>query len=285
MISTLAGIMLQGLAQAADPLVALPPPAPPPKGRARARADLGALISNDDYPAEALRNRVEGTVGFQLLVGADGRVTGCNIIQSSGSAILDSTTCRLISTRARFSPARNQQGRPVADKVVGRIVWRIAAGSELPPVAAAWRVITMRGTALGEVTCLAETSSEPPRAQTCPAGPAAQMAATGQKAGRTIENSTLIIITPAGEAEPAGAPDLGTLMLETETALSIAADGSVLECRLARNTAYGAANASGYSSPDPCGYAFAPGSKAFRPAAQGAAPRAVTVKFRFYARP
>src|SRR5688500_19922349 len=85
-----------------------PPPAPPPPPRwptgkyepARARANLGSLVSSDDYPASALRAREEGVTGFRLEIGPNGRVSGCTITQSSGSAALDSATCRLLTSRA-----------------------------------------------------------------------------------------------------------------------------------------------------------------------------------------
>ena len=55
-----------------------PPPPPPPVRRvepAKARANLASYVSNDDYPASALRNEEQGTTGFRLDVGPDGRVS------------------------------------------------------------------------------------------------------------------------------------------------------------------------------------------------------------------
>ena len=130
MLSMLAGIMLQAAAPLPPPA---PPPPPPPRGKARARANLAALLSNDDYPVEALRNGVEGVVSFRLQVGADGRVTGCAITQSSGSDLLDSTTCRLLSARARFSPARDRRGGAAAGVGADRLADR---GTALTAVAA-----------------------------------------------------------------------------------------------------------------------------------------------------
>src|SRR5687768_12561711 len=129
MLSMLAGLMLQGLVQAERP-PAPPAPAPPPAPPRRTlpappRANLGALITPDDYPAEAARKGEEGAVGFRLDVAANGRVTGCAITQSSGSPILDSATCRLLTARARFRPALDALGATVADRVPGRIVWRL----------------------------------------------------------------------------------------------------------------------------------------------------------------
>ena len=105
------------------------PPAPPPPPRtvepARARANLASYVSNDDYPASALRNEEQGTTGFRLTVGPDGRVSNCVVTSSSGSSALDAATCRIMRSRARFTPARDNTGASTADTVNSRITWRI----------------------------------------------------------------------------------------------------------------------------------------------------------------
>lgn len=115
----LAGVLLAGEAAACDEAAAAP------TVRARAKVNLGGLLRNDDYPAAARAAREEGMVDFTLDVGANGRVTGCTITRSSGSAILDSTTCRLMRSRARFTPATDANGATVPDKLAGKIVWRL----------------------------------------------------------------------------------------------------------------------------------------------------------------
>ena len=106
-----------------------PPPPPPPPAKkvepARAKANLGSLITDDDYPASALRAEEEGVTGFRLSVGANGRVTGCTVTSSSGSSALDAATCRLLTSRARFTPAKDSNGQATTDAVSARIVWRI----------------------------------------------------------------------------------------------------------------------------------------------------------------
>ena len=108
-----------------------PPPAPPPPVRrvepAKARANLASYITNDDYPSSALRNEEQGTTGFRLDVGPDGRVSGCSVTASSGSSALDSATCRLLRSRARFTPATDSTGAKTSDSVSGRIRWQIPA--------------------------------------------------------------------------------------------------------------------------------------------------------------
>ena len=106
-----------------------PPPAPPPPPQrvepARARANLASYVSDSDYPASALRGEEEGTTGFRLTVGPDGRVSNCEVTSSSGSAALDQATCRIMRSRARFTPARDSTGASVGDTVSSRITWRI----------------------------------------------------------------------------------------------------------------------------------------------------------------
>ncbi|MGP1283227.1 MAG: energy transducer TonB [Parasphingopyxis sp.] len=84
----------------------------------RARRIAGDITPRD-YPRAASRARIEGTVGARVHVGADGRVTRCVVVASSGNADLDTTTCRLIRERFRYEPARNARGEAVPD-VAGR---------------------------------------------------------------------------------------------------------------------------------------------------------------------
>ena len=93
----------------------------------RARAQLSALFHREDYPATALRAGEQGTVGFTLAIGPDGRVHGCTITRSSGSSWLDSTTCRILRSRARYTPARDSNGNPAPGEDRGVHVWRLPA--------------------------------------------------------------------------------------------------------------------------------------------------------------
>lgn len=114
----------------APPTPPAPPPPPPPPRKvqpARAKANLVSLFSDEDYPASAVRAGESGATGFRLDVGTNGRVSACTVTSSSGSSALDSTTCRLLRSRARFSPATDSTGAPTTDTVTGRIVWRLPA--------------------------------------------------------------------------------------------------------------------------------------------------------------
>lgn len=109
------------------PAPVAPPPAPKKIEPARAKANLASYVSNDDYPAAALRAEEQGSTGFRLTVGTNGRVTDCQITASSGSRSLDDTTCRLMKSRARFTPATDSSGNPTTDTANGRIRWVLPA--------------------------------------------------------------------------------------------------------------------------------------------------------------
>ena len=105
-----------------------PPPPPPPQVVTKAQSATGALqglISGDDYPSSALNNEEQGLVVARLSIGADGRVTGCSVSSSSGSRALDTATCRILRSRARFTPARLSNGQPTTDTHIARIRWQI----------------------------------------------------------------------------------------------------------------------------------------------------------------
>ena len=115
---------LVSFALAAGAAFAQTPPTPAETGsRARATANLASYISDRDYPHEAVKLGEQGTVGFRLDIDPDGRVAACTIIQSSGSAALDSASCRIMTERARFTPARDEEGKAVPDSHISRIRW------------------------------------------------------------------------------------------------------------------------------------------------------------------
>ena len=103
------------------------PPLPPVDRttQASARGDRTAWITAEDYPAAALRDGVEGTVAISAAIDARGRVTGCTVTGSSGHDALDRATCRLYTSRARFTPAHDAAGQAAGATLSDRVVWRI----------------------------------------------------------------------------------------------------------------------------------------------------------------
>ena len=114
----------------APPVMAPPKPPPPPAPAPRQTepkslvGSLQGLITSEDYPPSALDNNEQGTVSVSLTVGPSGRVTGCS--PSGGPSSLQQATCRLLTSRARFSPAQDGSGNPVTSSTSARITWRIA---------------------------------------------------------------------------------------------------------------------------------------------------------------
>ena len=83
------------------------------------------VFSDTDYPDAAIRNEEEGTVGIRFLVGTDGVVRDCKIVETSGSALLDLLTCRIWTTRARFKPATDKVDKPLPSLSFTRVTWRL----------------------------------------------------------------------------------------------------------------------------------------------------------------
>jgi protein TonB len=52
-------------------------------------------------------------------------VADCSITQSSGSTALDTATCNIIRRRARYTPAKDQAGNPIAGTDSARIRWEL----------------------------------------------------------------------------------------------------------------------------------------------------------------
>lgn len=92
----------------------------------------GLWVTTNDYPPAALRENREGTVGFTLTIGPDGRVSACHVNFTSGSPDLDATACALITQRARFNPGRNAKGIAQTGRYSNRVRWQIPAKGQGP---------------------------------------------------------------------------------------------------------------------------------------------------------
>ena len=111
------------------PAPAGPPPAPPAPAKARGARTKNerswAARIQENYPARALREEIEGTVGVRVTVTADGRATGCSVTASSGSDILDAAACAGMERYARFDPALDDAGNPTTGSYSTRITYRL----------------------------------------------------------------------------------------------------------------------------------------------------------------
>ena len=111
------------------PAPAGPPPAPPAPSQARGARTKNerswAARIQENYPARALREEIEGTVGVRVTVTPDGRATGCSVTASSGSDILDAAACAGMERYARFDPALDNDGNPTTGSYSTRVTYKL----------------------------------------------------------------------------------------------------------------------------------------------------------------
>ncbi|MGQ7830110.1 energy transducer TonB [Altererythrobacter sp. Z27] len=114
----------------APPALVVPPPAPP-AAPSRAR---GATPDNqrrwaariqENYPSRALREEIQGTVGVNVSISPDGRVSACSVARSSGSSILDEAACQGMQRYARFNPALDAAGNPTTGQYSTSITYQL----------------------------------------------------------------------------------------------------------------------------------------------------------------
>jgi len=89
------------------------------------RGNMGRWVTDADYKPRWLREGLSGQIKLDLTIGADGRVADCLIARSSGHAVLDEASCKLLTKRARFEPARDAQGKPARGTFSTTIRWKL----------------------------------------------------------------------------------------------------------------------------------------------------------------
>ena len=91
----------------------------------RPKGELRGIVQPDDYPHRPLEAGIGGSVGFQLRIEADGKISECFIVESSANADLDKQTCAVVKKRARFAPAIAKDGKSMWSFTFGRITWMV----------------------------------------------------------------------------------------------------------------------------------------------------------------
>jgi len=71
-------------------------------------------ITSFDYPPDMLRKRQPGLVEFRLMIDAEGKATACHIQQSTNPEGFNDIVCEALMRRAKFEPALDKDGRPMA---------------------------------------------------------------------------------------------------------------------------------------------------------------------------
>lgn len=82
-------------------------------GGTLSKGDVRGVFTSNDYPSKALRNLEQGTVRATLVIDDEGKPRKCLVYRSSGSKLLDDTTCDVMLARTKFEPARDANGMPV----------------------------------------------------------------------------------------------------------------------------------------------------------------------------
>ena len=200
---------------------------------------IGGTISNDDYPADAIRAGEQGHATAEFIVDVSGRVTNCRITATSGSAALDRTTCEIIKQRFQFEPARNSSGGAIATTMTRNVRWVLpddepgSAPFEAPPVAfvAGAIRITLGGVVQERPRCAVEmfgSTFESHRTLQCYGMEQVDIAQLGAAPVRMI---TTVRLLPAGQRLPT-IPDVAgaTLVASSAATIEVDADGRLRQC-------------------------------------------------------
>lgn len=123
MIGALIAAVGLSMAGAMDAQASAPPAAGKPQPIAPAK-----WMTPDDYPVEALRANEQGAIGFVLEVDAKGIAKTCRVTSGAEAAILSKATCKILLERAKFVPAKDKAGKPIASAFESRFRWEIPGG-------------------------------------------------------------------------------------------------------------------------------------------------------------
>lgn len=167
----------------------------------------------NDYPPEAMRAGEEGAVRFALKISANGAVTGCDVVESSGSSALDMQTCALALRRAKFEPAADGRGNRIASTFTQRTRWVIphpaneAADTPFGPFFGAMNVVSagarVRVDATGKVVSCTFSNAANTTINPCDAVPIGKTimlpsSVNGKPVGGTASVTVMVAVKPDG---------------------------------------------------------------------------------------
>ena len=221
--------VLVAIALAGSPVEGAAPPKPVAGG------SIASLFSADDYPPGSANRGEQGNVQVVIHVDDKGAVSSCEIKTSSGYPELDTQTCNIIALRARFEPARNSNGEPVAGEIIKTVDWRLA-DSAMPNTAWSMRMTFLMDKDGKATSCLIQGQGMhlPPASPTpCPAGalnhpPSEWFPDLPANVTRfTLETA----FAPGDEATPATLAPGDSVIDRSVASLTISADGRVESCQ------------------------------------------------------
>lgn len=234
----------------------------------------GSWVQAEDYPQEAARFGIEGTVGFALAINAQGKITNCEILQSA-DAELDAATCRVLAKRARFQVARDASGKAVDSTYRSRITWTVPQDPPVPFAPARRFVESWTPISGGPVSCHVLEHGElpwPVATQSCPPG-AANAARPAN--GRVITLRTATTFLPSDRPGPFPAKMEGRVTHHVRLSLEVDSRGVVVRCdavgRRPERTAHWG---------DTCELLSRHGKVMFEPTAPGMPPRRGVLEYK-----
>ncbi len=77
------------------------------------------------YPSQALSRGAQADLLIRAMVEADGTVSKCHVSSLTQADLFDSEACRIMLKDAKFEPARDMQGRPMASYAIQRVLYRM----------------------------------------------------------------------------------------------------------------------------------------------------------------
>jgi hypothetical protein len=93
---------------------------------------IASYVSDSDFPTGAVPSEFAGQTVVKVLVDIRGKGRDCTVLETSGSGMLDSFTCRILEKQVRFRPAVGADGNVVAAPYVVRMWWFGSNPPELP---------------------------------------------------------------------------------------------------------------------------------------------------------
>ena len=116
MLFQILGVVAFAAAISPDPTNAFTAPEP---------VNAASVFRVSDYPNRALVNNEGGFARYEATIDPTGQVERCDLLVETGVRDLDIATCRLISSRARFKPALDAEGKPTFGVVRAWNSWQI----------------------------------------------------------------------------------------------------------------------------------------------------------------
>jgi outer membrane biosynthesis protein TonB len=85
--------------------------------------DIAKWLGPGSYPWEYLRNSLSVRIQLRMMTDESGAVTQCVVQSPSGTSVAGTLACREIVKTARFEPALDADGTPVASYYSTAIVY------------------------------------------------------------------------------------------------------------------------------------------------------------------